>query len=204
MPPDQHRSTLCDDVACRGTTAGTTSSGAPTTRTWPSSPPRAITSRSGCASPTPHRRRARSDERDRAQVLRERQRQINWHYLPKSNEILWFSERDDWGNLYLYDLTTGQLKEPDHARPRQRHPGALRRRTHAHHLLCRRRQGSGSRPLLPAFLQRPLRRHRPEAAHARKRRPQHQDLARRPLLRRFLLHPTSPSHRRPRQLPARS
>ena len=35
---------------------------------------------------------------------------VNWHYLPKSNEILWFSERDNWGNLYLYDLTTGQLK----------------------------------------------------------------------------------------------
>jgi len=35
---------------------------------------------------------------------------INWHYLPGSNEILWFSERDDWGNLYLYDLATGKLK----------------------------------------------------------------------------------------------
>jgi len=32
------------------------------------------------------------------------------HYLPKSNEILWFSERDNWGNLYLYDLATGNLK----------------------------------------------------------------------------------------------
>ena len=35
---------------------------------------------------------------------------VNWKYLPKSNEILWFSERDNWGQLYLYDLTTGQLK----------------------------------------------------------------------------------------------
>jgi dipeptidyl aminopeptidase/acylaminoacyl peptidase len=35
---------------------------------------------------------------------------INWHFLPKSNEILWFSERDDWGNLCLYDLATGKLK----------------------------------------------------------------------------------------------
>ncbi len=35
---------------------------------------------------------------------------VNWHYLPKSNEILWFSERDNRGNLYLYDLTTGKLK----------------------------------------------------------------------------------------------
>lgn len=34
----------------------------------------------------------------------------NWRVLPASNEVLWFSERDDWGQLYLYDLTTGQLK----------------------------------------------------------------------------------------------
>jgi dienelactone hydrolase len=35
---------------------------------------------------------------------------INWKYLPKSNEIIWFSERDNWGHLYLYDATTGKLK----------------------------------------------------------------------------------------------
>jgi dipeptidyl-peptidase 4 len=35
---------------------------------------------------------------------------VNWHYLAGSNEILWFSERDNWGNLYLYDLATGKLK----------------------------------------------------------------------------------------------
>lgn len=35
---------------------------------------------------------------------------INWRYLSKTNEILWFSERDNWGHLYLYDAATGQLK----------------------------------------------------------------------------------------------
>ena len=35
---------------------------------------------------------------------------VNWHVLPESNEVIWFSERDDWGHLYLYDLQTGQLK----------------------------------------------------------------------------------------------
>jgi len=35
---------------------------------------------------------------------------VNWRYLSKSNEILWFSERDNWGHLYLYDATTGKLK----------------------------------------------------------------------------------------------
>jgi dipeptidyl aminopeptidase/acylaminoacyl peptidase len=35
---------------------------------------------------------------------------INWRYLPNSNEILWYSERDNWGHMYLYDATTGKLK----------------------------------------------------------------------------------------------
>ena len=35
---------------------------------------------------------------------------INWRYLPKSNEIIWYSESDNWGHLYLYDLNTGDLK----------------------------------------------------------------------------------------------
>ena len=37
-------------------------------------------------------------------------RTIDWRYLAKSNEIIWYSERDNWGHLYLYDATTGQLK----------------------------------------------------------------------------------------------
>jgi dipeptidyl aminopeptidase/acylaminoacyl peptidase len=35
---------------------------------------------------------------------------INWRYLAASKEIIWFSERDNWGHLYLYDATTGKLK----------------------------------------------------------------------------------------------
>ena len=35
---------------------------------------------------------------------------INWRYLPKTKEIIWYSERDDWGHLYLYDVATGKLK----------------------------------------------------------------------------------------------
>ena len=35
---------------------------------------------------------------------------INWRFLDKSNEIVWFSERDGWGHLYLYDATTGKIK----------------------------------------------------------------------------------------------
>jgi dipeptidyl aminopeptidase/acylaminoacyl peptidase len=35
---------------------------------------------------------------------------VNWRYLSKRNEILWFSQRENWGNLYLYDAGTGKLK----------------------------------------------------------------------------------------------
>jgi dipeptidyl-peptidase 4 len=35
---------------------------------------------------------------------------VNWRVLPASNEVLWWSQRDDWGHLYLYDLTTGAVK----------------------------------------------------------------------------------------------
>jgi dipeptidyl aminopeptidase/acylaminoacyl peptidase len=35
---------------------------------------------------------------------------INWQYLEKTKEIIWYSERNNWGHLYLYDATTGKLK----------------------------------------------------------------------------------------------
>lgn len=35
---------------------------------------------------------------------------INWRYLSKTHEIIWYSERDNWGHLYLYDANTGKLK----------------------------------------------------------------------------------------------
>lgn len=34
----------------------------------------------------------------------------NWRVIPTSGEVLWWSQRDDWGHLYLYDLRTGSLK----------------------------------------------------------------------------------------------
>lgn len=34
----------------------------------------------------------------------------NWRVFFKSNEFLWYSEKDNWGHLYLHDLKTGKLK----------------------------------------------------------------------------------------------
>jgi dipeptidyl aminopeptidase/acylaminoacyl peptidase len=114
MPPDQHRSTLCDDVACGG------ASGASVWDDVEFSPDDAhlafvSTSRD-------HKqewvRLADTATGEIREVFSETtpkfyesgNGKVNWHYLAKSNAILWFSERDNWGHLYLYDLTTGQLK----------------------------------------------------------------------------------------------
>jgi len=35
-----------------------------------------------------------------------------WQVLWPTSEVIWYSERNDWGNLYLYDLSTGALKRP--------------------------------------------------------------------------------------------
>ena len=34
----------------------------------------------------------------------------NWRVFFNSNEFLWYSEKDNWGHLYLYDLSNGNLK----------------------------------------------------------------------------------------------
>jgi dienelactone hydrolase len=110
MPPDQHRGSLCDDLVCRGgdwedvewSKDGAHLAFVSTSRDHKQEWLRVADTSTG-------------DVRD---VMGETVKtfyesgngKVNWHYLPKSNEILWFSERDDWGNLYLYDLTTGQLK----------------------------------------------------------------------------------------------
>jgi dipeptidyl aminopeptidase/acylaminoacyl peptidase len=36
---------------------------------------------------------------------------ISWKYLEKTNEAIWFSQRSNWGHLYLVDLTTGKIKQ---------------------------------------------------------------------------------------------
>ncbi len=110
MPPDQHRSTLCDDIACDGDTFADVE--------WsPDEKHLAFVSTS-----RDHKqewvRVADAETGDVREVMTDTapkfyesgNGKINWHYLPESNEILWFSERDNWGNLYLYDLTTGKLK----------------------------------------------------------------------------------------------
>ncbi|MGO9269396.1 MAG: DPP IV N-terminal domain-containing protein [Terriglobia bacterium] len=116
MPPDPHRSTLCDDVACPSNEAA--DAGDWTDVEWtPDSTRLAFVSTS-----RDHKQEtlrvadaANGAVRD---VMEERvatqfesgQGSVNWRTLPNSNEYIWYSERDNWGHLYLYDLSTGKLK----------------------------------------------------------------------------------------------
>ncbi len=108
-PPDPHRSTLCDHVLCRGDFAD---------NEWsPDAGQLAFVSSSR------DHKEARLRVADAAtgavrEVLQETVAtqyesgwaRENWRFLPASNEVIWFSERDNWGHLYLYDLATGGLK----------------------------------------------------------------------------------------------
>ncbi|MBL0170044.1 MAG: DPP IV N-terminal domain-containing protein [Gemmatimonadaceae bacterium] len=110
MPPDQHRSTVCDHISCvDGEYADV--------QWYPDGSKLAFVSSS-----RDHKvatlRVADATTGDVRDVLREEVKTQfesgdnvpNWRVLPASNEVLWFSERDDWGQLYLYDLASGALK----------------------------------------------------------------------------------------------
>jgi dipeptidyl-peptidase-4 len=110
MPPDQHRSTLCDDIACDGTMLADAE--------WSPDGSRLAFVSTSRDHKQEWLRIADASSGDVREVMTETaprffesgNEKINWHYLAGSNEILWFSERDNWGNLYLYDAATGQLK----------------------------------------------------------------------------------------------
>ncbi len=186
MPPDQHRSTLCDDVACRGEWGDVQWSPDATTLAFVS------TSRDHKQEQLRVADAATGAIRD---VLSESvstffesgNGRINWRYLPASNEVIWFSERDNWGQLYLYDLDDRRAEAPDHDRRGERHAAAARRREEPRAVLPRRRQGEGARSLLQPSLSHRLRRPAPRAPDAGGREPRRVDGDVGPLLRRQLL-----------------
>ena len=112
MPPDQHRSSLCDDVACRGgewsdvqwSADGSTLAFVSTSRDHKHEQLRVADAATGTIRDVLEETTSTFYESGNGRV--------NWHYLPASNEVIWFSERDNWGQLYLYDLQTGKLKHP--------------------------------------------------------------------------------------------
>ena len=111
MPPDQHRSSLCDDITCRGGEwgdvqwhpSGSEIAFVSTSRDHKNEVLRVADTATGAV---------RDIMSESAETFFESGNgRINWRYLPNANEIIWFSERDNWGHLYLYDLPTGRIKQ---------------------------------------------------------------------------------------------
>jgi dipeptidyl-peptidase-4 len=109
MPADQHRSSLCDDVKCAGGWDDVQWSADATHLAFVSTSRDHKQEQLRVADASTGKIRDVLEEKV-ATFYESGEGAVNWRYLPASNEIIWFSERDNWGQLYLYDLETGHLK----------------------------------------------------------------------------------------------
>jgi dipeptidyl aminopeptidase/acylaminoacyl peptidase len=113
MPPDQHRSTISDHIADGSTFLDV--------QWFPDATQLAFVSSS-----RDHKeavfRVANAATGEVRTVFQERSPtqfqsgfaalgQPQWRILPGAREVLWWSQRDGWGHLYLYDLESGELKQ---------------------------------------------------------------------------------------------
>ncbi|HYB94042.1 MAG TPA: DPP IV N-terminal domain-containing protein [Vicinamibacterales bacterium] len=109
MGPDQHRSTLCDDVKCGGewvdvqwSPDGTQVAFVSTSRNHQQHNLRIADAATGAI-------RDVLEEKGET-FLESGNGRVNWRVLPGSNEAIWFSQKDNWGQLYLHDLQSGKQK----------------------------------------------------------------------------------------------
>lgn len=109
MDADDRRGTLCDDIACSGAFDDNDWSEDGNTLAFVSSSRDHKEAKLRIANALTGEVREVMEEKVATQY-ESGQGAVNWHYLPASNEIIWYSERSDWGHLYLYDATTGKLK----------------------------------------------------------------------------------------------
>ncbi len=111
MEPDAHRSTVSDHIACSGGTVcdlqwypdgshvAFVSSSRDHKRAWF----RVADARTGEV-------RTLFEESSPTHIGDASLSEDLWRVLPATNELIWWSQRDGWLHLYLYDLATGQLK----------------------------------------------------------------------------------------------
>ncbi|QDW28285.1 prolyl oligopeptidase family serine peptidase [Pedobacter sp. KBS0701] len=110
IPADPHRATLSDDISSSGTfddidwkADGSEVAFVSTSRDHKNEKFRIANATTGAV-------REVFEETVKTQY-ESGQGAINWRYLPASKEIIWYSERDNWGHLYLYDSGNGKLKK---------------------------------------------------------------------------------------------
>jgi dipeptidyl-peptidase 4 len=109
VAPDQHRSTLCDDVICgndwvdvQWAADGASLAFVSASRDHKLAELKVADVQTGVVRDVMHELVGTFFESGNGRA--------NWRYLPASQEVIWFSQRSDWGHLYLYDLNTGQQK----------------------------------------------------------------------------------------------
>ena len=110
MPPDAHRSTVSDHVNCGGVICDA--------QWYPDGSHLAFISSSRdhktawfrVADASTGEVKTLFEETSATQVGDASLTENLWRVLPASKELIWWSQRDNWTHLYLYDLTTGKLK----------------------------------------------------------------------------------------------
>lgn len=110
LAPDPHRSTLCDDISC--------SDGDFTDVAWSNDGSQIAFVSTSRDHKNVQLYIANTTTGELKEIFAETaatqfesgHSSINWRFFSASNEIIWFSERDNWGHLYLYDAKTGKLK----------------------------------------------------------------------------------------------
>lgn len=109
MPADEHRGTLSDDIS---------SAGGFDDNSWADNSQELAFVSTSRDHKQENLRIANATTGDVRDVFEEKvstqyesgQGEINWKYFSKTNEIIWYSERSDWGHLYLYDAKSGNVK----------------------------------------------------------------------------------------------
>ncbi|MCM4156109.1 S9 family peptidase [Gramella sp. AN32] len=109
MDADPRRGTLCDDISC---------SGAFDDNDWSEDSARLYFVSSSRDHRSAKMKMANAETGEVRNIFEEKvdtqyesgQGNINWSYIDDSDEIIWYSERNDFGHLYLYDAKSGKLK----------------------------------------------------------------------------------------------
>ncbi len=108
IPADDRRGTLCDDIACSGDFDD---------NEWSEDSSKLAFVSSTRDHKSAKLRLADASTGDVREIMEETvatqyesgQGAVNWRYFSGTNEFIWYSERSDWGHLYLYD-GNGKLK----------------------------------------------------------------------------------------------
>lgn len=109
LPEEPRRGTLCDDISCTGefddnewSADGSTLAFVSSSRDHKVAQLRIADTRTG---------EVRDVYREVSPTQYESGREdINWSYLPETDEFIWYSESSNYGHLYLGNLSTGKIK----------------------------------------------------------------------------------------------